>query len=85
MGASLSSTRPWRVVVEREREHEGARRHGKAVVVGASLAMAAMPCCGQQSKGEREGKAEREVGSSGLVLSSLTHASDRDEVGEMSG
>ena len=48
----------------------------------------AMPCAyEQQSKGETqaresEGEAEREVGSSGSVLS---RASDRGEVGEMSG
>ena len=48
----------------------------------------AMPCaCEQQSKGETqeresEGEAEREVGSSGSVLS---RASNKGEVGEMSG
>ena len=39
----------------------------------------------QQSERENAREVEREVGSSGTVLSSLTHTSDRDEVGEMSG
>ena len=58
------------------------------MAVEASLAMVAMPCaCEQRSNGETheresEGKVEREVGSSGSVLS---RASDRGEVGEMCG
>ena len=57
---------------------------GARLLSGVSL-HGGMLMTSSRARGRTRGGAEKEVGSSGSVLSSLTHASDRDEVGEMSG
>ena len=53
--AATAGTAAW-LSKDRPGAREWRHEQGKEVAAGASLAMAAMPCYGRQSKGEHEGR-----------------------------